>query len=204
MTDYFALLDEPRRPWLDPSGLKRKFLALSADLHPDRVHNTGAAERAQAQERYAALNAAYQCLREPKDRLRHLLVLEREGNWEQVQNIPSPLMDLSLEIGRTCREADAFLNEKRSATSPLLQVEIFERAQERVEKLMALVKQLDSRRETLMGELMQLDAHWEAGAAAGSTGRQARLMSLEEVYRLLSYYERWSSHLRERIVQLSL
>ena len=58
MTDYFALLNEPRRPWLDPEPLKDKFLALSATVHPDRVHNLGAAERAAAQERYTELNAA--------------------------------------------------------------------------------------------------------------------------------------------------
>ena len=76
MTDFFALLDEPRRPWLESELLKQKFLALSATVHPDRVHNLGDAERAAAQERYTELNAAYNCLREPKDRLHHLLQLE--------------------------------------------------------------------------------------------------------------------------------
>ena len=37
MADYFALLDEPRRPWLDPEELKAKFHALTATVHPDRV-----------------------------------------------------------------------------------------------------------------------------------------------------------------------
>src|SRR5215472_9636832 len=77
MVDYFALLDEPRRPWLDAEPLKEKFLALSATVHPDRVHNLSETERAAAQERYTELNAAYQCLREPKERLHHLLELER-------------------------------------------------------------------------------------------------------------------------------
>ena len=76
MIDYFTLLNEPRRPWLDAELLKQKFLALSATVHPDRVHNLGEAERAAAQERYTELNTAYNCLREPKERLQHLLQLE--------------------------------------------------------------------------------------------------------------------------------
>ena len=35
MTDYFNLLSEPRRPWLNPEALKQKFLNLSAEVHPD-------------------------------------------------------------------------------------------------------------------------------------------------------------------------
>ncbi len=76
MTDYFALLDEPRRPWLEPDSLKARFLALSAQVHPDRLHNAPEAQKQAANEQYAELNSAYRCLREPKERLQHLLELE--------------------------------------------------------------------------------------------------------------------------------
>ena len=36
MTDCFALLGEPRCPWLDAEALKSRFLVLSAEAHPDR------------------------------------------------------------------------------------------------------------------------------------------------------------------------
>src|ERR1041385_591553 len=121
MTDYFALLNEPRRPWLEPEALRQKFLGLSATVHPDRVHTLGEAQRAAAHERYTALNAAYRCLREPKDRLRHLLELEGAGPSAEAQRIPSELMDLSLEIGAACRDADRVATEKSRTTSPLLQ-----------------------------------------------------------------------------------
>ena len=57
MPDYFALLNKPRRPWLDADLLKQKFLALASDLHPDRVHNASEAEKSEATKRYAELNA---------------------------------------------------------------------------------------------------------------------------------------------------
>ena len=55
MTDYFFLLDEPRRPWLEPEAVRAKFLFLSAATHPDRVHAGGAAATGPAADRFASL-----------------------------------------------------------------------------------------------------------------------------------------------------
>ena len=76
MTDYFELLKEPRRQWLEADTLKQKFLALSASIHPDKIHSSGEAEKSAAAKQFAELNAAYNCLLEPKSRLLHLLELE--------------------------------------------------------------------------------------------------------------------------------
>jgi DnaJ-domain-containing protein 1 len=199
MTDYFALFNEPRRPWLDAEALKQKFLTLSATVHPDRVHNLGETERATAQERYTELNTAYNCLREPKERLQHLLQLELGAVTKDIQRIPSDLMDLSLEVGKACREADAFLAEKARVTSPLLQVTFFERGQEFADKLQALRQRVNSISERLTDELQQLDAAWQSGA----TPRSALLQRLEELSRLFSYFSRWNAQLQERAVRLS-
>jgi DnaJ-domain-containing protein 1 len=199
MTDYFALLNEPRRPWLEPELLKEKFLALSARFHPDRVHNLGEAERAAAQERYTELNAAYNSLREPKERLQHLLELELGALPKDVQRIPSDLMDLSLEVGKACREADAFLAEKAKVTSPLLQVTFFERGEEFADSLRRLRQRVNSLEDQLTGELQRIDAAWQADAAT----RKALLPRLEELYRLFSYFARWNAQIQERVVRLS-
>lgn len=199
MTDYFALLNEPRRPWLEPEPLKDKFLALSATVHPDRVHNLGAAERAAAQERYTELNAAYNCLREPKDRLRHLLELELGALPKDIQRIPSDLMNLSMEVGSACREADIFLTEKAKITSPLLQVTFFERSDEFADKLKALRQRVNLLNEHLVEELKQIDAAWPASEEK----RAAQLQRMEEIYRLLSYFARWTMQIQERVVRLS-
>jgi DnaJ-domain-containing protein 1 len=199
MTDYFALFNEPRRPWLDAETLKEKFLALSATVHPDRVHNLGEAQRAAAQERYTELNTAYNCLREPKDRLQHLLQLELTAQPHNTQRIPSDLMDLSLEVGKQCREADAFLAEKAKITSPLLQVTFFQRGQEYVEKLQALRQRLNSLNDPLHDELRKIDAAWQSN----TTPRNTLLQRLEELHRLFSYFARWTAQIQERVVRLS-
>ena len=197
MLDYFALLDEPRRPWLDAEPLKEKFLTLSATVHPDRVHNLSESERAAAQERYTELNAAYQCLREPKERLHHLLELERGAQPKDVQRIPSELMDLSLEIGRACREADGLLAEKAKASSPLILVKLFERSQDFTDKLQGLRQRVNALNERLNEELKHIDIAWH------SESRAALLPRLEELYRLFSYFARWEVQLQERTVRLS-
>ena len=88
MTDNFALLNELRRPWLDPDLLRQKFLALASNLHPDRVHNAGETEKAAATKHYAQLNAAFNCLAEPKLRLLHLLELEQGAKPKDIKVNP--------------------------------------------------------------------------------------------------------------------
>jgi len=201
MTDCFALLNEPRRPWLDPEALKVKFLKLAAAAHPDKQPGLSEAERGPANRRYAELNAACNCLAEPKSRLRHLLELELGAKPEDVQQIPAALADAFAEVATICRNADAFLAEKSKATSPLLQVRLFERAQDWIERLKGLQKKLNELREKLTDELKSLDEKW---TTAGAASHGELLPKLEELYRLFGYFNRWDSQIQERVVQLTL
>lgn len=196
MTDYFALLTETRRPWLDADTLKTKFHVLSAEVHPDRVHQSSEGDKLAANQRYTELNAAYNCLREPRSRIRHLLELELGAKPSDLTNVPDDLMDLFFSVGKVFREVDALLVEKAKATSPLLQVQFFERGQDWVEKLGGLREKISPRRDGLLEELKTLDATW---LSAGSKP----LERLLEIWRLLSFYERWLGQIQERIVQLS-
>ncbi len=199
MTDYFSLLAEPRRPWLDPESLKKKFLTLSAAVHPDRVHNSGEEEKSAAQKRYTELNQAYQHLRNPKERLQHLLELETGTKPQQVQQVPADLMEFFFQVGQLFKQTDSFLAEKAKTSSPLLQVQLFETAQDWTEKLNTLQQQLNGRQERLVTELKELDARWVDVA-----NRTLILGRLEELYRLFSYFGRWQSQIQEKIVQLAL
>ena len=203
MIDYFALFNEPRRPWLDGELLKAKFLQLSAEVHPDRVHGASAADKQRAHERSAELNAAYNCLREPKSRLQHLLELETGARPKQVEQISPGTMDLFMKIGQLCREADGFLAERSKVSSPLLKVQMFERAQAWTEKLTAMQTELSASREKLDGELKQMNASWETAPAGSARSRALPLAELERAWRDYSYLVRWSGQIQERLVQLS-
>jgi curved DNA-binding protein CbpA len=201
MTDNFALLNELRRPWLEPDLLKQKFLAQSANLHPDKIHSASDAEKNVAAKKFAELNAAYNCLLEPKSRLLHLLELELGAKPKDIQTIPSALADLFAEVSMVCRSADGFLSEKSKVTSPLLQVQLFERGQDWVEKLNVLQRKLNELREKLTDELKSLDAQW---ISADAVSHKETLSKLEELYRLFGYFNRWNGQIQERIFQLSL
>jgi ABC-type transporter Mla subunit MlaD len=200
MPDYFSLFNEPRRPWLDADLLKQKFLALASDLHPDRVHNASEAEKNAATQRYTQLNAAFNCLAEPKLRLLHLLELGLGAKPKDIQQIPAALADLFIAVSNHCRSADVFLAEKSQATSPLVQVQLFERGQDWVEKLNILQRTLNELRTKLDGELKSLDAQW---IVAEADARKTMLPKLEELYRLFGYFNRWNNQIQERVVQLS-
>ena len=200
--DNFALLNEPRRPWIDPDLLKKTFLQQAAQIHPDKVKE---AEKAAATEQYASLNAAYRCLLDPKERLRHLLELELGALPKDVQNIPAGMMDLMMEIGQLCREADSFLAVKAKTTSPLLKAGMFENGIEWTDKLNQVRRKIDLRREELLAELKNMNAAWNDAPPIGSPGRAAALPleRLEQIYRVFSYVGRWSEQIQERLVQLS-
>lgn len=203
MADSFELLQEPRRPWLDPEELKVHFHSLSASWHPDRFHNAPASERAEATERYANLNAAYQQLKEPKDRLLHLYELEAGQKPKDIQRIPPGTMDLFVEVGESCRAVDQFIQERSQVTSPLLKVQWFSRAHDWIDKLNALQQRVNEMRIRLEKEMQGLNALWES---AGSDPAQRRVIlpleHLEQIYRSFSYVSRWTEQIQERVVQL--
>jgi curved DNA-binding protein CbpA len=204
-TDYFALLNETRKPWLETEQLKTNFLALSAEVHPDRVHGAPESEKHEANRRYAELNAAYQCLREPKSRLLHLLELELGRRPADVQRIPPGTMDLFVEVGQVCRDVDGFLAQRAKTTSPMMKVQLFASAMEWSDRLNALQQKVNAKKEELSAELLSINPQFETAAPPGSPERQHGLPfeRLEQIYRVLSYIARWTEQLQERIVQLS-
>ncbi|MDB6026411.1 MAG: hscB [Verrucomicrobiales bacterium] len=205
MTDNFVLFDEARRPWLDADLLKRKFLQQSSTVHPDKVHEASATEKTAANKSYADLNAAYNCLREPKERLLHLLEVELGEKPKDIQRIPPGTMDLFVEVGQTCRDVDAFIVEKSNVTSPLLKVQMFEKAMDWTDKLNLLQQKINAKREELTMELQQMNSIWESAPAVGSPDRLQTLPleRLEQIYRVFSYIARWTEQIQERVVQLS-
>jgi hypothetical protein len=205
IADYFALLDEPRRPWLEAEELKAKVLALTAAVHPDRAHQAGESERQAANQRCAELNAAYLCLREPRERLRHLLELERGENIQDLQDISAAKMDLFTEVCRLCREADSLVANNPSASSPVLKAQRFEKAVALTDRLNSLLETLNGQREKLIVQLKNLNMAWETAPPVGTPARVHVLpcSRLEQLYREFSFLTRWAEQLRERIVQLS-
>jgi DnaJ-domain-containing protein 1 len=201
MTDHFALLDQPRRPWLDSESLKQKFLARSAEVHPDRVHGADDATRARAQERYTGLNAAYLCLREPRDRLRHLLELELGRKPSDLQEMPAGLADFFMQLAAAFQETDAFLARYAKVKSPLLRAQGFSEAQSYSERLTYLQQAIQARFDQLLAEVRDLDRLW-VEPPADPVQRAAVLTELGRICRGLGFFSRWIGQIQERLFLL--
>jgi DnaJ-domain-containing protein 1 len=205
MADSFVLLGQPRRPWLDPDKLKARYLELSGEVHPDRFHSASQEQQQAATARHSELNAAYQRLRDPKERLLHLIELEHGRRPQEIQNVPPETMELFVQVGQLCRAVDAFLAERATAPSPMLKAKGFEEALDWTDRLQKMQDTLASQRAALEGRLKMLDAAWNAPSASESRAPGSLPWGeLEQLYRRFSFLSRWIGQLHERIVQLSL
>ena len=200
MTDYFALLDQPRRPWLDAAQLHDKFIAVSRDAHPDRSHHAAETERNETQRRFADLNTAWRCLSSPKTRILHLLELELGNRPPTVQAVPQRIAELFMRVMQATREVDAFLR-AWSAASGLARAQMFTAAQEHLDRLQNLQREISESTATLDKELLMLDSRWEADRVKDS---KIAVDQLIELYQLYSYYGRWSVQIQERMHRLAV
>ena len=182
MIDYFALLEQPRVPWLDAAALKEIFHRKTLEQHPDSAPGAEGGG-------FAGLNEAYQVLRDPKRRLHHLLSLENRAPAAN-QAVPLDLQEIFLEIGALNQSATRLLEKMGAASNPLskslLKAEVIG-AQKEVGGLREKVRELNAAAETRL--------------------RQTETQQIEELailYQRFAYLGRWSAQLNELAFQLSL
>jgi curved DNA-binding protein CbpA len=190
MIDYFALLQQPRRPWLDSKQLKQKHQQLTLEAHPDRQGSNRPALN------FAAINEAYRVLSDPKLRSQHLLSLE-DHDPVATQSIPPELTELFTKTGTAIQEVDRLVEKLRGTNSvlskSLLRSEVLN-AQKRSNELLDELQNLFA---NTLDALKQLDATWE-------DGREHATEDLAKLYHRFSYLGRWIDQLRERQFQLSI
>jgi hypothetical protein len=179
MTDYFALFDEARRPWLDPEKLKEKYFARS---------RTAAAD--------AGLNEAFRVLSNPKLRLHHFLGLAG-ADLTAGRPVPPRLAELFWNSGTLLREIERWLLKLGAAGSALSRALLSaERAtlEARLEKLEGELKALY---ETELEQLRQIDATAEMDSPK-------LLSNLIEHYDSISYLSRLQEQTKEKRYQMSV
>lgn len=188
MVDYFALLGEPRRPWLDPERIKETFHRLSRERHPDQAGG--------AQDAFADLNLAQETLRDPKLRLRHLLELEHPAiRPSGPATVPATLADDFAPIHELLQRIDAYLPRKAAASGALARALLArEETALRIGARDRLAG-LDAKIASALTDLRSLDAGWEPNHHATA----ARLLDL---YGRFAYLSRWAGQLRERLFHL--
>jgi curved DNA-binding protein CbpA len=188
MTDYFALLGQPRQPWLDPDELKQAFHAHSLQTHPDTQPTAGDGE-------FTQLNEAYQTLLDPKRRLHHLLTLAGAAPQPAGAAVPPEIAELFPVIATLSREVERLLEKNAAATSALsrslLRAELVQ-VQQRMTEALATLGRLQ---EESTARLQQMSVSWQASDAAA-------VAELHQLYLRFSYLTRWTTDLREKQLQL--
>jgi molecular chaperone HscB len=104
-SDYFAMLELPRKLWIEMGALEQKFLQLSWKLHPDNFVKASEEEREISLKRSSELNDAYRTLKDPVTRVEYLLSIEgarKEG--EHKQQAPPELLEEVFELNESLDE----------------------------------------------------------------------------------------------------
>jgi curved DNA-binding protein CbpA len=176
MIDYFALLDQPRAPWLDLAALKEIFHQKTLKEHPD-------AAGVGSENRFATLNEAYQVLQDPKRRLQHFLELEGAVPAQTSQAIPKQLEKIFLRIGEVNQRAKVLLEKVGGASTvlgrALLKPELIE-VRKTIEDLRRRVRDFA---EEANRELKEIDAK--------------QIEAITELHLRFAYLGRWSAQLDE-------
>ncbi|MFM8274978.1 MAG: Fe-S protein assembly co-chaperone HscB [Gemmata sp.] len=163
MHDHFDRLGLPRRFAVDAGKLDRAYLARSRAVHPD-FHATGAsADLTASLELSAALNEAYNTLRDPFSRAEHLLALEGGPSAAEHKQMPA-----------------AFLAEMLDARAEIETVRGDAVAAE------PLARDFAARSETLLGEIATAFDQYDA-LPAGESGRANLLVRIRGLLNAAKY-----------------
>jgi len=194
MIDYFALLDQPRAPWLDPDKLKETYHQKTLLAHPDArpAGQPGGTDAA-----FTNLNEAYQVLQDPKRRLNHLLSLEGAAPSSADQTVPLRLHDLFPQVGAIAQRARLLLGKIQETSSALslslLKPQILE-VQNEAGKVREQIQHLS---DASLAELRQINTAWTHSPAE-------QIEALSNLYFAFAYLTRWSAQLDEMTFRLSL
>ncbi|HEY2615541.1 MAG TPA: DnaJ domain-containing protein [Chthoniobacterales bacterium] len=195
MIDYFALLDQPRAPWLDPVRLKEKYHEKTLRTHPDTQTDRRTADN--PADSFARLNEAYQVLQDPKRRLHYLLSLEGCAPSPGDQTIPSQLQDLFPRVATVTERGHALLEKldraSNSLSRSLLKTQILD-VESETKKVRQEIQDLS---DTSLAEMCEINIAWAKNSAE-------QIEAVSNLYFAFAYLTRWSEQLDEMTFRLSL
>ncbi len=187
--DYFAVLGEERRPWLDADALKQKFQKLTLASHPDaRLEDEDVND-------FTEINEGYRVLSDARLRLRHLLELEGAQRSEN-QPVPPDIAELFALVANVVQETGALLAKLPAATNVLSKSLLHAEVARQDKALKTILAELQQLENASLAELRDLNDSWRRD-------RPAAMARLPEIHSRLAYLRRWLEQLREREFQLS-
>lgn len=187
MTDHFAVLGMDPSPALDVESLRAAFEERSRRLHPDVAGGNGL--------EFREVNAAYQTLREPARRLRHLLEL-RAPEFLQVSRPPdAEAVEWFMQAGELLQRLDALAAREQAAASPLARALLAPEKMVLMDALQKIIAILESAQAEAGREVEAMTPDWD------SPDGLRRIAALQP---RLTFLAKWAATLRERLLSLEL
>jgi curved DNA-binding protein CbpA len=179
MRDLFAVLGEPRQPWLDLEKLEERYRQLSLTTHPDRLPVPA------ADESFSGVSEAYRVLKDPKQRIQHLLQLE--GHTPEKENsVPQSLLPLFSQIGDFIARTTK-LWQRRGESSNAISKSILH------SEIVASQREV----ETLLHDAKELFRQAEDATRSLNDSWRAKPDELAKIYSLFGFLTRWIAQLEE-------
>jgi hypothetical protein len=177
MTDYFSLLDLPRRPLLDSGKLNDAFARKNA--------GNQAAKRGEA----VVLNEAFRILSDTVSRLDHLLVLESASLQDRV--ISPEVEQWFGKVAETLHRFDEIYYQVVQESLHLLRAARLQLLREQLASVEELAAGLEGLRDSLEQQLRQIDDGWP-------DNRAEVLPRLGQLTLDLRFAQKWINELKER------
>jgi curved DNA-binding protein CbpA len=188
MDDCFAILGLSRCAALNEETLHNAYAEKSRAAHPD---HGGSDEQA------ATVNAAYETLRTPEKRLKHLLEIAAPENAKAWRTVPMDdrMMTLFSRLGKALDASGKFLEKKHRAQSALAKALLAKEEMRQREALEGLGFEIENGRKEMERRLAVVDEALPKGDA--DTWRELAVMQAR-----FAYLARWQAQVRERLLAL--
>ncbi len=188
--DAYQTLSLPRSAALVEETLHKAYAEKSRAAHPD---HGGSDEQA------AAVNAAYEMLKAPEKRLKHLLEIAAPEDAKAWRTVPMDdgMMALFSQLGKALDASGRFLEKKGKAQSALAKALLANEEMQQREVLEGIGFELENRRGEMEARLPGLDETLSEGSAGTGTWKELALMQAR-----FAYLARWQAQVRERLLAL--
>lgn len=185
--DSFAQLRVCRRPYLAEDVVRDAFHRLAAEHHPDKTGGDSAP--------FAQLTAAFEVLRNPVTRLKHLIDLENLASSGVQPGVPPDLVELFPAVAQSRQQIAAAIERRRSAPNALARsLAMVDTASAR-RSAEQLNQQLEALYSAAIDKLREIDTDWPGPAARAG---------LPLLHARLAFLAKWRDQLCESLLQLQL
>lgn len=203
--DYFTLLGEVPRPFLEEDSLREKHHKISQQIHPDKFQTKSPEEKLLAEQWSSLLNKAFFTLKDPTERVPYLVSLHtgEDPKKARTENVSEWTVKLFQQVRTACAQADTYLGQRKSASYRIVAASLAaDRAAEtQIENLRALKQLLETMRARIIHDLKRIDERW---LSTDLEKRKNLIPLLSKVAGDLSRLAKFESLIEERLLQLKV